>query len=67
MTDEALRRELDDLRSRVRRLETRLNDLEPETMPGVGREVPPSSVPGSGGLLDAIGEGLGALGFMKDD
>lgn len=60
----AMRSELDSLRRRISRLERRLDSLEPETQPGVGREI---AAPSSGGLLDALGEGLGALGFLKDE
>lgn len=64
MTDiAALLGELEALTARVRRLERRLNDLEPETLAGVGREAPDysSDVP----ALDALGEAFGALGFFS--
>jgi hypothetical protein len=63
---EEMRGELEALTSRVRRLERRLNDLEPETQPGVGREPAPeySEPPQDSGspILDMLGEAIGALG-----
>lgn len=68
---ETLRGELEALTARVRRLERRLNDLEPETMPGVGREPAPVeySAPeySEAPILDAVGDALGSLGFFRKD
>lgn len=60
----ALRAELDALRARVIRLERRFDAAGIDTLPG-----PPTADTGceqsSGSLLDAIGEGLEALGALK--
>lgn len=68
---ETLRAEVEALTARVRRLERRLNDLEPETMPGVGREPAPAEYAeraySEAPILDAVGDALGSLGFFRDD
>ncbi len=54
-----LREALGSLADRVRRLERRIDSLEPETMPGPGTPAPAA---GSTRMLDAIGDLFEAFG-----
>lgn len=60
MTLEELQRAYEALRVRVARLEQRLGDLEPETMPGIAAGH--SSVPSESPMLDALADALEAFG-----
>lgn len=66
MTDSeavALQRELASLTARVRRLESRLNELEPETARGFPPLDPPQPrQPGGSAVLDLLGDALDAFG-----
>lgn len=58
---------LNALEARIRRLERRLNELEPETVPGVGREsyaAPPSDSVSDSPILDGLADAMAALGLM---
>lgn len=59
-----LQDEIEALTARVRRLEARLDQLEPETAPGIGRERPAfdDDQPSESPILDAIGDVIGAFG-----
>lgn len=57
---EAMRRELAELRARLIRLEGRFDAAGLDTLTG-----PTAPAVDSGSLLDAIGEGLEALGALK--
>jgi len=56
-----LRAELGELRARVIRLERRFDALGLDTIP----TEPPSTERSGGALLDALGDGLDALGAFK--
>lgn len=74
-----MQRELDELRARMRRLEQRLDTLEPETVSGIGglRATPRNvtmagdSEPPAGGsesaVIDAVADAFEALGFFRKE
>jgi hypothetical protein len=64
---DSLRAELAELRDQVRRLERRLNSIEPETTPGVvvRSQQQMMSGPSESPILDAVGDALEAFGFGK--
>jgi hypothetical protein len=64
LTLEEAARAIEELNARVRRLERRIDSLEPETMPGVcdpRASLGPSESP----VLDAMGDALTAFGFLE--
>lgn len=58
----AMRRELSELSTRVRVLETRVESIEPLTQRGTGTP-PAAPAPSASPLLDAVGDAFDALGF----
>lgn len=70
---EELTAELEALTARVRRLEHRLDVIEPETQPGIGERRPEPEYHGyaevvssDSPIIDGVADLLGAFGIMKD-
>lgn len=64
LTLEEATRVIDELTMRVRRLERRMDSMEPETMPGVCDPLAPRE-PSTSPVLDAVGDALSAFGFVE--
>jgi hypothetical protein len=64
LTLEEATRAIDELSARVRRLEQRLDAVEPETMRGVYDPLAQRE-PSTSPVLDAVGDALGAFGFLE--